>query len=172
MPSLMLNGKNYSGGGGGGSSYTAGDGISISNDEISTDNMSAADMAEVAYPLPGVTPKLMRYSTSEQMIGYWIDGKPIYQKVIPFSGTISQNGSLELSMPTGLDFIVSYNGWIDSNNNLGYTIPEAGIRLAIQLNGQTRALQIQATDNHSYNCGTKSFVCVYYTKTTDSALSA
>ena len=58
------NGVISSAGGGGGSSYTAGDGISISNNEISTDNMSAADMDEVVYPLPGVTPKLMRYSTT------------------------------------------------------------------------------------------------------------
>ena len=38
--------------GGGGSSYTAGDGINIENDEISTDNMQSGDIAEVTYPLP------------------------------------------------------------------------------------------------------------------------
>lgn len=39
-------------GGGGGGSYTAGDGITIENDVISTDNMQSGDMADVVYPLP------------------------------------------------------------------------------------------------------------------------
>lgn len=39
-------------GGGGGSTYTAGDGIVIDNDEISVDEMPTADMSDVIYPLP------------------------------------------------------------------------------------------------------------------------
>ena len=69
--------------GGGGSSYTAGDGINIDeNDEISTDNMQSEDMDDVLATLPGLTSKYNVYSTTEQVVGEWINGKPIYQKTI------------------------------------------------------------------------------------------
>ena len=68
---------------GGGSSYTAGDGINIdANDEISTDNMQSGDMDDVLATLPGLTSKYNVYSTTEQVVGEWINGKPIYQKTI------------------------------------------------------------------------------------------
>ena len=38
--------------GGGGSTYTAGDGIDITSDVISVDEMPSADMSDVVYPLP------------------------------------------------------------------------------------------------------------------------
>lgn len=44
--------KPISGGGGEGGSYTAGDGITITNNVIATDNMQSGDMADVVYPLP------------------------------------------------------------------------------------------------------------------------
>lgn len=40
--------------GGGGGSYTAGDGITIENNEISIKEMAAADMSEIVTPLPNV----------------------------------------------------------------------------------------------------------------------
>lgn len=79
------------GSGGGGTSYTAGDGIVIDNDEISTDNMPAADMAEIVTPLPSVMSRLPRYSTEEQIVGYWTNGKPIYQKVVSFPSVTGWN---------------------------------------------------------------------------------
>lgn len=36
---------------------------------------------------------LTEYSTEERMIGYWIDGKPIYRKVIELSTTITARGN-------------------------------------------------------------------------------
>lgn len=54
MGTILKNGINYSGSGsgGGGETYTAGDGITIENGVISTDNMQSGDMADVVYPLP------------------------------------------------------------------------------------------------------------------------
>lgn len=70
-----------SGGGSGGTTYTAGDGIDISDDTISIDSMPAEDMDEVVTPVPGVVPRDgIKYSTTEQIIGEWVDGKPLYQK--------------------------------------------------------------------------------------------
>lgn len=45
--------REYSSGGG---NYTAGEGINIEDDEISTDNMQSGDIADVTYPLPSPGP--------------------------------------------------------------------------------------------------------------------
>jgi len=46
------------------------------------EDMPPADMEEVLSPLPSVMSRRMIYSTTEQVIGQWIDGKPLYQKVV------------------------------------------------------------------------------------------
>lgn len=46
------------------------------------DPMPSTDMEEVLSPLPSVMSRRMKYSTDEQIVGTWIDGKPIYQKVL------------------------------------------------------------------------------------------
>lgn len=96
---------------GGGSSYTAGDGIDITNNEISTDNMPSSDMSEVISPLPGVMSRRMKYSTEEQVIGEWIDGKPVYQKVCVLSTAVD--------LPS--------NTWVDTS----FSIPNAQIISAV-----------------------------------------
>lgn len=90
MGIIYKNGTYYGGGsGGGGATYTAGDGINIDeNNEISTNNMSAEDMEEVVSPMPSVMSRRMKYSTDEQIVGTWIDGKPLYQKTV---STVSQD---------------------------------------------------------------------------------
>lgn len=51
--SYSWNGFSYDAvGGGGGGSYTAGNGITITNNVIATDNMQSGDMADVVTPLP------------------------------------------------------------------------------------------------------------------------
>lgn len=51
---------------------------------ISPDKMQSGDMSDVITPLPSVQPRYHKYSTEEQMVGEWIDGKPIYQKTFVF----------------------------------------------------------------------------------------
>ena len=38
---------------------------------------------------------LHEYSTEEKVVGKWIDGKPIYEKVIPFTATLNQSTWVE-----------------------------------------------------------------------------
>ena len=78
--------------GGGGTTYTSGDGITISEqDVISTNNASSEDIAEIVYPLPSSMNRLLKYSTTEQVIGVWIDGKTIYQKTFNVSSPSAKN---------------------------------------------------------------------------------
>lgn len=62
--------------------------------------MTAADMDDVVTPLPSVQSRYQKYSTEEQIVGQWIDGKPIYQKTFtnvtpllaPNEGTVLLEG--------------------------------------------------------------------------------
>lgn len=98
---------------------TAGDGIVIEDGEISTDNMASADMAEVVTPLPSVMSRLPRYTTEEQIIGYWIDGKPVYQKVIMVPASIT--GNYQTTISSSLDMLIKCDVFSkDVNNNIGF----------------------------------------------------
>lgn len=71
--------------------------------------------------------KILTYSTSETVIGTWIDGRPIYRKVLKFTG-----------LSTGIVKAVSYNisnavnqiwiekGFIESSSGRVITLPEVG----------------------------------------------
>lgn len=49
---------------------------------ISPDVMQSGDMDDVVTPLPSVGARYHRYSTEEQVVGEWIDGKPVYERIV------------------------------------------------------------------------------------------
>ena len=51
--------------------------------------MPAADMSEVVTPLPSVMSRRFKYSTEEQVVGTWIDGKPVYELTCVLPSTVS-----------------------------------------------------------------------------------
>ena len=97
----------------GGESYTAGDGIEISNDVISTDNLQSGDMDDIVTPIPSIPTRVPhKYSTTEQIVGEWIDGRPIYEKTV--SGTMPAAGSdtkISVSSDT-IDFALMCHGTV------------------------------------------------------------
>ena len=117
------------GGGGGGATYTAGDGINIDeNNEISTDNMPSSDMAEVASPMPSVMNRRFKYSTEEQIVGEWIDGKPLYEKTFTYDIPITISANLlytEIADTSYIKRIASVAGSMiyASDYNLPYPLP-------------------------------------------------
>lgn len=44
--------------------------------------MPSEDMSDVISPLPSIQPRYHKYSTEEHIVGEWIDGRPIYEKVV------------------------------------------------------------------------------------------
>ena len=86
--------------------YTAGDGIVIENDEISVDEMASADMSEIVTPLPSVMSRLPRYSTEEQIVGYWIDGKPIYQIVLSNVSASANQVTAVATLPSSVENLI------------------------------------------------------------------
>ena len=161
----------------GGTEYTAGDGIDMTNNVISTDNMPAADMSEIVTPLPSVMSRRMKYSTEEQVVGEWIDGKPIYQKT--FTGTTpSPAGGISMNInisSLSIDEVINLNGIIN-----WYNAPSYGqINMTMTSGGYcqtlfTRSDTIEyvcdsgfATDSSGIFKNQPYKITIQYTKTTD-----
>lgn len=50
--------------------------------EYGVEEMPSEDMADVITPLPSARPAYHKYSTEEQIVGEWIGGSTLYEKVI------------------------------------------------------------------------------------------
>jgi len=134
---------------------------------ISPDVMQSGDMSDVITPLPSIAPKKegIKYSTTEQVIGEWIDGKPIYQKTLTGSWTINANDfsivatggasnidTLVNCEGTGYDFTGGSTNQRVLNNYMGFVFK----------NGND--IGIQSTYKMVWTS-----VTIQYTKTTDTA---
>lgn len=55
---------------------------------------------------------ILTYSKKEQVIGTWLDGKPIYRKVLSFNQTLT-NGTTTNHNINNLDKMIDAHGWIN-----------------------------------------------------------
>lgn len=138
---------------------------------ISPDVMQSGDMSDVITPLPSVAPKKegIKYSTTEQVVGEWIDGKPLYSKTVNF-GALPNKSTKEVAHNiSDLDAIVAVKGIAFLNDNstfypLPYTSPDAlGDNILLIV---TKTL-IRIMTGYNRSNLTNSYITVYYTKTTD-----
>lgn len=86
------------------------------------------------------------YSTEEQRIGTWIDGKPLYQKT--FTGTVSSNGAFPNIVIAGVQTWVNGSGWIARSDKYQYPIPaffspQDFVGFATQQDGKTIFLTME-----------------------------
>lgn len=113
------------------------------------------------------------YSTEEQAVGTWIDGKPMYQKTITVSNVNPSNGSA--SVPLGVQnieniFLVSdgsvlYHGDSYARLTVPYSHYDSGSSLGVFFNISSNAIEFRAGTNHRYEL--YGYITVRYTKTTD-----
>jgi len=146
---------------------------------ISPDVMQSGDMSDVITPLPSVAPRKegIKYSTTEQVIGEWIDGKPLYQKTIYVSslaGTYWVEGNHGIA---DVDFIrcveftpvhINNNDFDFSQMNINTNNTYWDEKRSIILNYVSRTkyeIFIGSEINSSYSC----YMTLQYTKTTDTA---
>lgn len=93
------------------------------------------------------------YSTTEQIVGTWIDGKPLYRKVYSISGSMAQNAWTTLVSITNVDTLTK--GLIGgSSNNCVWN--DAMLRVVDD------NLQYYCSLTHAYT-----WAIIEYTKTTD-----
>lgn len=100
------------------------------------------------------------YSTTEQVVGTWIDGKPIYEKVIDLDNTITFSTNW-INLGTG---IVPVNGVaidgriLDSSNQCH----PCGVSVSANL-----YVYIPSSSISNFSSRTIKYLIIQYTKTTD-----
>ena len=115
---------------------------------------------------------LHEYSTEEKVVGKWIDGKPIYEKVIYTD--IRDNNWHNIQMNVSIDFVVKLKGMIYQGNGHPYFIESQG---NIYPNNRERSvLTCNKNDNYiQYGVlystldltSAYLYIIIQYTKTTD-----
>lgn len=110
------------------------------------------------------------YSTEEQVVGTWIDGKPIYRKIVQFTiGAI--NTANQHSLGLTAETIVGWKGYFKNNDNQYwpidnfYTDSNGTNGIWVFVDAKNGILYEQ--HNYSYPNGKKAFITIDYTKTTD-----
>lgn len=153
-------------GGGGGGSYTAGDGINIISDVISTDNLQSGDMDDIVTPLPAVTTRkeFIKYSTDEQIVGEWIDGRPIYAKTFEITLTGSNQWQSVAHGISNIKDVISRVGWTSRGGEY-YYIPYSTHQTTQMISTTSDATNIYILAVDRTN--DKAYITMQYTKTTD-----
>lgn len=107
------------------------------------------------------------YSTTETVIGTWIDGKTLYRKVLTISNIPSQGGTLSANLGVSAEACM-LRGFMKSKTTNGYARPLPMVdsnqanNIRLDLNNNVVRLIIGATWD-SY----EAYIIAEYTKTTD-----
>ena len=147
--------------------------------DIKAHRLTAGELAEICSTLPGAPTQQPIYSTTEHVVGTWIDGKPIYQKTIDFGYSLTNTDTQqEWLEPIGasVDRVIACWGNMHGRDN------EWGAMLPWNFDGSTYAI-LGACTNNEPDTDKKNKVGIYwkgscdwiidpiitvqYTKTTD-----
>ena len=129
--------------------------------DIKAHRLTAGELAEICSTLPGAPTQYPKYSTTEQVVGEWIDGKPIYQKTIDF-GALPNNTTKSVAHSIN-NFGTLIQLWGNTETG-GYqlVIPDADPYVTISAN--TTNIYAKTTSNLS---ASNAYITLQYTKTTD-----
>ena len=108
------------------------------------------------------------YSTTEKVVGVWIDGKPLYRKVINFGSLPNNSQKFVNHNISNLGYVSKLEGTAQrTSDGVRFTIPYAGLTAtnSISLNGNATSLYIATgSDRTSIDV---CYITIEYTKTTD-----
>jgi len=107
------------------------------------------------------------YSTGEQVVGKWIDGKPLYQRTYLLTSPTSINTSVNIGdLPDDYDFIKlhEYTIILEDSSEFFTTNSLVWLRLANNVNGRNK---ITCEVGASSYTSRPLYVTLQYTKTTD-----
>lgn len=92
------------------------DKINFVNDSLPA--LSAQNLNQLQTNVENAIDATSTYLTSETVVGEWIDGKPIYRKVLDLGGIGTSSTSIERYIDGNYyDTIVNFDGYIYSGNN-------------------------------------------------------
>lgn len=143
-------------------------GVIPNNKIVNTSSTSKTDTYSCDY-----TNKLHSYSTEEQVIGKWIDGKPLYRKVIEIdlseTDTANTFVNTEISIENGKIEVVEWGYVVDQVSDR-YPLPSVAFKnnehLICKWQIKDSGLLYIQNGNKNWKSCTVT-VCVLYTKTTD-----
>lgn len=111
------------------------------------------------------------YSTEETIVGTWIDGKPIYRKVIDFgvlpNNTTKTYNTGDLNIDT---FTEPIRGTSESTTGFCSGIPfvyTANVSYGVSITYNKTTNQISVQTGYDRSAQTKTYIIMEYTKTTD-----
>lgn len=134
---------------------------------ISPDVMQSGDMSDVITPLPSVQPRYHKYSTEEQIVGEWIDGRPIYQKTFYISALLNKSITQVSHGISNIGELVSITGTMNNGTDrrpLPFVHDKTlESQISLVLNPTTIEIANRGADYSSYHA----YVTIQYTKTTD-----
>lgn len=110
------------------------------------------------------------YSTKEQKIGKWIDGKPLYRKVLSFNTTINSDAMYtEKHNINNVDFIWVSKAYFVSSGGVSIQLPEVGIYGTLEEKSYVYVDRetIYIYSNGGWSTGWSKIIILEYTKTTD-----
>ena len=109
----------------------------------------------------------MNYSTDEQVIGTWVNGKPVYQRTLTGSLPSSFSGDEIVGTIANISEFISGIGSINVDNSLyQMTVPFVNSDTAAGLYKDGNNIRISLT-NKSRFFGQSYAITICYTKTTD-----
>lgn len=120
--------------------------------------------------------RLEEYSTTEQVIGKWTDGKPLYGKTITFTSTISTNATTSIAHNITnvknifIDFGASFmEANIGSSDYVSYNFPLIGYagNLTDKVYCYVNPTNINFYANGAWGNNWTKHITLKYTKTTD-----
>ena len=159
--------------------------MSVQNPERVVTKQDLKDFYDGIFPYLGGMPEILAnkfskgdmYSTSEKIVGQWIDGKPVYQKTIQLTKATSANTWYTTPIGASVDTVVSLKGFCTDNAHYwGFENPMYGDATLpsfyAQNNNETTAniIAFYSTSN-AWVGRTSYYATIQYTKTTDSAVS-
>lgn len=106
------------------------------------------------------------YSTEEQRIGTWIDGKPLYRKV--YTGTTGASGEVKnIGVILNLDNLINLFGILktSSKNFVSLSFSQGGYYTTLGINADTNMVYVLSNSQTHLNSPVT--VIAEYTKTTD-----
>ena len=115
---------------------------------------------------------LNNYSTNEIRIGTWINGKPLYRKVIKNNNQECQNGTYIQTNITNFEDIINIYGLYNSVGNEvsipinSYVASNNYFRLAFHNVGESIGL-LEVQSSNTSSSVRKVIIVIEYTKTTD-----
>lgn len=110
---------------------------------------------------------LDKYFTDEQVIGTWIDGKPLYRKTVSFTTGSSSDTWTIISGLTNIKEIPYYSGYIYMSDTETFLVPSPNANNCpyFSINKSSHTVREAHTNNA---CNNKTCVITFnYTKTTD-----